>query len=74
MKEIKRLKLNQISKSVLQKRDMDQLQGGWCCGCGCNGSSSSYDNQTANWYSEYGSPGGNNGNCWVWPWEQTSSC
>ena len=49
MKKIGKLKLTQLSKADLEKREMQQLVGGNCCGCGCNGPSSNVDNANANW-------------------------
>jgi len=52
MKNLKRLKLNQIGKAELEKREMNFLLGGNCCNCGCayagNGGSSTSDNLYAN--------------------------
>ncbi len=51
MKKIKKLKLNQLSKDELGKREMNYIKGGDCC-CGCwyagSGGSSTYDNGMAN--------------------------
>ncbi len=54
MKKIERLKLNQLSRDELKKRELNQIKGGdgLCCGCGCHyfgdGGSSIADNWTAN--------------------------
>lgn len=49
MKNIGKLKLTQLSKAELGKRELNRLVGGEnCCACGCHGPSSSYDNYTAN--------------------------
>lgn len=53
MKSLKKIKLNQLNKTSMEKREMEQLIGGSCCGCGCNGSSSSTSNANANWYGGY---------------------
>lgn len=51
MKQFSKLKLSQLSKAELKKREMSQiLGGGSCCGCGCSGPSSMEDNYTANYY------------------------
>ena len=54
MKKLERLKLNQLSREELKKRELNQIKGGTgeCCGCGCyyqfeQGSSTS-DNYSAN--------------------------
>jgi natural product precursor len=51
MKKIGKLKLNQLSKSELEKREMNFLKGGGCY-CGCyyqgQGGSQTVDNRNAN--------------------------
>lgn len=48
MKKLKSSKLNQLGSSELEKREMGFLIGGICCACGCNQSSSTASNKTAN--------------------------
>lgn len=49
MKKIERLKLNQLSKTELERRELNNLKGGTnCCICGCQGPSGSVDNSNAN--------------------------
>ena len=49
MKKICKLKLNQLSKNDMEKREMNNLRGGGdCCGCGCHWDSSAYDNLNEN--------------------------
>ena len=71
--KIERLKLDQLDKSELKKREMGQLIGGTCCGCGCNGSSSLNDNYTANYYYGYSQSSGGNKVCAGWGDQSTSS-
>ncbi len=50
MKSISRLKITQLSKAELGKRELNRLVGGEnCCICGCLGSSSSFSNSGANY-------------------------
>lgn len=64
MKKIEKLKLNQLSHSELEKREMNFLLGGSdsSCICGCvyadEGGASKADNGYTNWYSRLDSPGG----------------
>lgn len=59
MKELKQIKLNQLSKAVLSKKEMNKvLGGGSCCACACQGPSSSFDNANANEALGIMSPGG----------------
>lgn len=62
MKAISRLKITQLSKAELSKRELNRLVGGErCCLCGCQGPSSTSDNKGANnsgGASGYYSPGG----------------
>ena len=45
MKAISRLKITQLGKDELSKRELNRLVGGdGCCICGCRGSSSNSDN------------------------------
>lgn len=68
MKLLSKLKLNQLSKNELEKREMLHLNGGDCfCTCACSGSSSTDDNCDAN--HTYGiegdkTYGSGNGYCW----------
>ncbi|MDR0835307.1 MAG: TIGR04149 family rSAM-modified RiPP [Tannerella sp.] len=66
MKKLSMLKLNQLSKAELEKREMNLLMGGECCGCGCNGSSSTSANYTANYYAGYSQSDGGNKVCANW--------
>ncbi len=46
MKTLKKLKLNQLSKADLEKREMNALKGGNDCGyctCSCYGGMSAYN-------------------------------
>ena len=67
MKKISKLKLNQLSKNDMEKREMNNLRGreGPCCGCGCHysgsGGSSAYDNLNENYINGQHSPGGDIG-------------
>ena len=49
---MKKLKLNQISKSRIEKKQLQKVRGGGVCGCGCyysgSGGSSTDDNAVAN--------------------------
>ncbi len=67
MKTLKKLKLNRLGNSELEKKEMANLKGGGgdCCGCGCHGPSSAEDNQNANAEYGYGSIGGST-YCWCW--------
>jgi|BioPla2DNA2_1021312.scaffolds.fasta_scaffold139630_2 natural product precursor len=54
MKQIERLKLNQLSKEELQKRELKQIKGGNLCKCCCGyagepGGSLTTSNMTANY-------------------------
>ncbi|MDP3443580.1 MAG: TIGR04149 family rSAM-modified RiPP [Ignavibacteria bacterium] len=53
MKKLGKLKLNQLSKAVMEDRELINLRGGYTtCTCGCcyegNGGSSTIDNAIAN--------------------------
>lgn len=51
MKKLKKLNLSHLANVDLEKREMNSLLGGGtpgCCSCGCRGSSSAFDNGTAN--------------------------
>ncbi|MFZ5430205.1 MAG: TIGR04149 family rSAM-modified RiPP [Bacteroidota bacterium] len=53
MKNLGRLKLNQLSKANLKKRELISLKGGFLCSCACcyegqPGGSSTGDNAVAN--------------------------
>jgi len=63
MKHLNKLKLNQLAKADLSKREMNALLGGvGCCGCGCayrdQGGSSDATNGSTNRSSGYYSPYG----------------
>lgn len=66
MKVLGKLKINQLSASELEQKQMNALKGGYSCGCGCNyqwggGGSSTGDNYNANVANGYTqSYGGNN--------------
>lgn len=52
MKTIKKLKLNQLSKADLEKKQMNAIKGGAgciCIGCGCMGYDGSTQFETDNW-------------------------
>jgi natural product precursor len=70
MKNLGKLKLNQLSKANLKKREMSKVVGGRYCSCGCNyqgsgGGSSPMDNANANyWTGDNGATSyGNNTYC-----------
>lgn len=49
MKAISRLKITQLSKAELSKRELNRLVGGdGCCICGCQGPSSTHSNGGSN--------------------------
>ena len=63
MKHLNKVKLNQLAKADLSKREMNTLLGGvGCCGCGCyyetfGGHSTAADgsrNRSSGYDSEYG--------------------
>ena len=60
MKKLGKIKLNQLSKAEMEKRELSKLMGGENCECGCAGPSSTYWNSTTNddyGYSDsYGEP------------------
>ena len=68
MKKLSKIKLNQLNKSLMKKRELINLTGGSgygageCCGCGCHywnqGGSSAYGNGSENFNHGYYSPGG----------------
>lgn len=63
MKKLGKLKLNQIEKSEMENREMNNLKGGGdSCSCGCHyastGGSSYADNRKANWTGGQTSYGG----------------
>lgn len=58
MKQIERLKLNQLSKDELQKRELKQIRGGERCKCCCGysgdpGGAPFYENALANYQAGY---------------------
>jgi len=66
MKKLEKLKLNQISKAEMGKREMNFISGGTdddnSCNCGCGGSSTTMDNRDANAvYGYQDSPGDGGG-------------
>jgi natural product precursor len=44
-----KLKLNQLNKSELEKRQMNSIRGGQSCACGCGGSATNYTNGYTNY-------------------------
>ena len=46
---MKNLKLNVMASDNLSKVEMNQVKGGKCCSCGCQGPSSKEDNAWANY-------------------------
>jgi natural product precursor len=71
MKKLSKIKLNQLNKSLMEKRELLNFLGGGygagsCCGCGCafygsGGGSSAMDNGSANFAQGYYSPAGQQG-------------
>jgi natural product precursor len=55
---MKSLKLNVLASENLSKVEMNQVRGGECCACGCQGPSSTEDNGIANMEQGKKSPGG----------------
>ncbi len=51
MKKLNKIKLNQLNKDELEKRQMNSIYGGCSshCGCGCAAGSGTYDNGNANY-------------------------
>lgn len=50
MKNLKKLKLSEMSKSELQAREMNKLLGGEkCCICTCGGHNTGLDTGNAHW-------------------------
>ena len=62
MKKIGKLKLSELNKAELEKKDMIYLQGGDCCACACAGTSPTNQNDSANDSYGYGGSG-SGGNC-----------
>lgn len=60
MKQVRKLKLSQLSKNELEKKELKKLKGGGCCICGGGGGSA---NASANHSGDLYSPGGGYG--WV---------
>ena len=59
MKKDLKIKLNQLNKAELSEKEMNRLLGGdHCCTCGCQGISSSVDNNMANYADDLVSIGG----------------
>ncbi len=58
MKKLGKLKLNQMCKSEMEKRELSKLMGGENCECGCAGTSSSTDNFNENYDNDYSQSGG----------------
>jgi len=46
---MKKTKLNVLAAHNLSKIEMNQVRGGQCCNCGCQGPSSKDDNAMANY-------------------------
>lgn len=54
MKNLGKLKLNQLSKAEMDSREMNSLRGGAnCCICGCRSESPQADNYNSNIGSSY---------------------
>ena len=66
MRTLRKLKINQLGKNELEKRQMNSLIGGNCCGCGCNGPSGTWDNANANWNNGHSQSQGGNRYCASW--------
>jgi natural product precursor len=65
MKVISKLKLTQLSKAELSRREQNTLLGGrGCCLCHCSGSSGTYDNGNSNNAYGYTPGGGGFGNAY----------
>ena len=65
MKKLSSLKINELGSKELQKKEMNFLLGGGTtgdCRCGCNGSSSTNSNLTANKGYGYTETYGDDGN------------
>lgn len=58
MKKLSKLKLNELSKTEIEKRELSKLLGGENCECGCAGTSSSNANFNANYENDYSQSGG----------------
>lgn len=58
MKQVRKLKLSQLSKNELEKKELKKLKGGGCCICGGGGGSA---NVSANHSGDLYSPGGGYG-------------
>ena len=67
MKDLKRLKLVQLSKDELKRKEMDLIKGGSntyeCCGCGSNTA-----NKNANSSYGYGHSSTGSASCYDWFW------
>ena len=64
--EMQRLKINQLCKVSLKKRELNQLLGAGCCQCGCNGPSTTNDNFQANYNYGYTQTLGDEKMCCCW--------
>ena len=67
------IKLNQLDKVEMSKREQGLIIGGTCCGCGCHGPSSDDANYKANYYAGYSQSSGGNVVCASWGSSSTSS-
>ena len=61
MKQVRKLKLSQLSKNELEKKELKYLKGGGCCICGGGGGSA---NASANHSGDLYSPCGGYGWCY----------
>ncbi|MDR2653467.1 MAG: TIGR04149 family rSAM-modified RiPP [Prevotellaceae bacterium] len=60
MKKLNKIKLNNLSQTEIEKRQMNIIRGGNFCSCSCMGPSSTSDNMNANYGGGYSSTGGCN--------------
>lgn len=65
MTTLKKLKLNALSQSELEKRSMGEIVGGYNCSCGCMGTSSTEDNKNANIKNGQTTPGYSKCDSWL---------
>lgn len=52
-----KISMIELSKRAMSERDMNALNGGNVCGCGCHGTSSTQDNANANYQGNKNSEG-----------------
>lgn len=58
MKTLQKLKLAQLSREELSKKELNKIRGGGCCICSCGGPSGIVENAGANNSGSLYSPGG----------------